>query len=250
MSFRNKILLINATLFLVFVGLFVYGTVQYVKGSYNNQLESIKSGIIGQNTRLYETFLKSQDALMEENAGFILEEVKYLSLAFEHSCVKGYPMLSLIGQNLKCVNDIATDYIKSVSFVDSAKDIEISLNSDSGTSIKKHMANYTSLWSSDQTFNYKIVADNVIKKFYIIQPIYNNPEILLKFELDLAIFAKSLSFEGLDSQQYRFLLIDDEGNFVASNWAKSFNYYHQAVLTLGEETISLKDYLKSENKNT
>ena len=109
MSFRNKILIINATLFLVFVGIFVYGTIQYVKGSYNNQLDSIKEGIIGQNTKLLQTFVQSQDALLEEKADFILEEVKYLSLVFESSCVRGYPTLDHIGESLQCINDTATD---------------------------------------------------------------------------------------------------------------------------------------------
>ncbi|MFV8439408.1 hypothetical protein [Vibrio owensii] len=184
MSFRNKILIINATLFLVFVGIFVYGTIQYVKGSYNNQLDSIKEGIIGQNTKLLQTFVQSQDALLEEKADFILEEVKYLSLVFESSCVRGYPTLDHVGESLQCINDTATDYIKSIAFVDISKNIQISLAKNGSTSILRYDSKHTPLWASDNAFKYKVVRDNIANNFYILQPTKGFPNVLLKFELD------------------------------------------------------------------
>lgn len=231
----------------MFVGLSVYGSIQFVKGSYNNQLESIKSGIIGQNTKLVETFVQSQDALLEEKADFILEEVKYLSLAFEASCVKGYPLLELIGENLKCVNQIATDYIKSIAFIDSAKNIEITLERDGTTSIEQYIPSHSQLWSSNEVYKQKLVYDDRVNRFYILQPMQGYPEVLLKFELDLDIFAKSLSFEGLDSAQYRFLLIDEEGHFIASNWADSFHYFLNSNILIGGVNLPLRDYIFSED---
>ncbi|HGY9594684.1 TPA: hybrid sensor histidine kinase/response regulator [Vibrio campbellii] len=250
MSFRNKILLINAVLFLLFVGLSVYGSIQFVKGSYNNQLDSIKSGIIGQNTKLVETFVQSQDALLEEKADFILEEVSYLSLTFEASCVRGYPALELIGENLKCVNQVATDYIKSIAFIDSAKNIEITLNPDGSTSIQQYLPDHTTLWSSDDAYKYKIVKDGKVNQFYILRPMQGYPDVLLKFELDLNIFAKSLSFEGLDSAQYRFLLVDEEGHFIASNWEDSFLYFMNSNISISGDSYPLRNYVFSDNANS
>ncbi|UMM01751.1 hypothetical protein MKR81_09165 [Vibrio campbellii] len=187
MSFRYKILTINASLFF-FVGLFVYGTTQYVKGSYDNQLDSIKSGIIGQNTKLLETFVQSQNALLEEKADFILEEIKYLSLVFQSSCVHGYPTLEHIGESLNCINETATDYINNISFIDLSKNIQISLEENGSTSIVRYLSKQSPLWASENAFKYKTVEDKVTKKFFILQPISGFPNVLLKFELDLGIF--------------------------------------------------------------
>ncbi|MET2947249.1 ATP-binding protein [Vibrio owensii] len=247
MSFRNKMLIINATLFLVFVGILVYGTIQYVKGSYNNQLDSIKEGIIGQNTKLMKTFVQSQDALLEEKADFILEEVKYLSLVFESSCVHGYPTLDHIGESLECINDTATDYIKSIAFVDISKNIQISLADNGSTSILRYDSKHTPLWASDNAFKYKIVRDNIANNFYILQPTRGFPNVLLKFELDLKIFSRSLSFDGLDSYQYRFLLLDGEGNFIASNLEQSFRRLLNTKIMVGDHYETLRDYITSKN---
>ncbi|WP_039987008.1 ATP-binding protein [Vibrio owensii] len=249
MSFRNKILFINATLFLLFAGFFIYGSIQFVKGSYNNQLSSIKSEIIGQNQKLLETFVQSQNALLEEKSDFILEEVKYLSLSFEATCVKGYPVLEMIGESLKCVNLIATDYIKSIAFIDSAKNIEITIQNNGTTSIEQYLPNHSKLWSSNEAFKYKIIKDRSVNKFYILQPMQNYPEVLLKFELDLDVFGKSLSFDGLESARYRFLLIDEDGNFIASNWAQSFDYFRHSNILVSGHNIPLKDYILSEHAN-
>lgn len=251
MSFRNKILLVNATLFLVFVGLLIYFSIQFVKNSYVNQLDSIKSGIIGQNTKLVEAFVKSQDALLEEKSDFILEEVKYLSLTFQSSCVNGrYPTLEFIGENLNCVNDVATNYIESISFIDSKKNIEISLKDDGTTTIAPFVSIYTKLWSSKDSFKAKVVSDDSVSEFYIIQPLEGYSDMALKFKLNLGIFAKSLSFEGLDSFQYRFLLVDENGNFIASNWSMSFQYFHHSYIFFDDRKIALKNYIISDDANS
>lgn len=244
-------LLVNATLFLFFVGLLIYFSVQLVKNSYLNQLDSIKSGIIGQNTKLVEAFVKSQDALLEEKSDFILEEVKYLSLTFETSCVKArYPTLEFIGENLSCVNDVATNYINNISFIDSEKNIEISLKEDGTTTIEPFVSIYTKLWSSNDAYKTKVVRGDKVSKFYIIQPLEGYPDMALKFELNLGIFAKSLSFEGLDSFQYRFLLVDGDGNYIASNWSMSFQYFHHSYIFFDDRKIALKNYIISDDANS
>ncbi|MCX2791095.1 ATP-binding protein [Vibrio sp. Sgm 5] len=245
MSFRNKILLINATLFLMFVGIFVYGTIQFVKGSYNNQLGRIKEGIIGQNTKLIQTFVQSQDALLEEKADFILEEVKYLSLVFESSCVREYPPLDHIEDSLRCINDIATDYFKSIAFVDISKNIQISLTHNGSTSVLRYNPKHTPLWSSDNVFKYKVVRDNITNNFYILQPTKGFSNVFLKFELDLKKISRSLSFDGLDNNKYQFLLLDDEGYFIASNLQQSYRQLLSTKIVVDEHCDTLHDYIQS-----
>ncbi|EDL69235.1 ATP-binding protein [Vibrio campbellii] len=250
MSFRYKILTINASLFLIFVGLFVYGTTQYVKGSYDNQLDSIKSGIIGQNTKLLETFVQSQNALLEEKADFILEEIKYLSLVFQSSCVHGYPTLEHIGESLNCINETATDYINNIAFIDLSKNIQISLEENGSTSIVRYLSKQSPLWASESAFKYKTVEDKVTKRFFILQPISGFPNVLLKFELDLGIFFRAMSSDELDDYQYRFLLLDGDGNFIASNLDSNFNILLNTKLTLGKDYKTLREFILNEDSGS
>lgn len=247
MSFRNKILLINATLFLVFVGSLIYASVLLVKSNYDNQIEGIKSGIIGQNTRLVESLVKSQEALLEEKAEFILEEIKYLSLFFSSSCVQGYISLDVIDNNLKCINQVPADYIKKISFVDLGNNIEIESKDQNSSLIINYLPEYSSLWSSDKALKYKVSENSLIKSFYILQPVKDYPNKLLKFELDLEVFSRSLSIASIDGYKYRFFIIDNDGNLVASNLDQDvINLLNSPSVTVGNNR-TLKEFILTED---
>ncbi|WP_038880850.1 ATP-binding protein [Vibrio jasicida] len=247
MSFRNKIILINTVVFLIFVGSFIYISINLVKNNYDSQLDSIKSGIIGQNTKLVETFVKSQDALLEDQSNFITEEIKYLTLVFESSCMEGYPELNSIESNLSCINSVATDYIKNISVVDMNNNIEVSLTGDQSSLIAEYIAEHTRLWNSEKALKFKIVENENVVNFYVLQPIEKHPNHFIKFELDLDIFSKSLSFDSLDAYNYRFLLVDDKGYVVTSNVDKKILNLLSSSNFEGGNDSTLKNYILNQS---
>ncbi|MHC0041867.1 ATP-binding protein [Vibrio campbellii] len=243
MSYRNKLVLINASVFLLFVGLSVCFSVQLVKGSYDEKIEMIKSEIIGKNTKLTETFLHSQEALLEEKAQHILQEIKYLSLVFESKCIQGYPRLSSMSESLDCINKTSTDYIEGVSFVDLKSNIEITKSTDNKTVISSYVSKNTTAWGNENSLKAKIVKNGIVRDFYILYPISKHSKMKLKFKIDLDVFSRSLTKNKFNHGFYKFLLVDRDGNFITSTLTKDFKKLLNSKGISGEET--LRDYILS-----
>ena len=238
LSFKNKIIFVNAAILVLFVALLTYFASEIVQGSSQNQFEEIKESITESNKKLLLTFVKAQSLSLDKEVELIAEEVDHVASDFAHHYVNVKKSEALRNKQLVNINAKLKPFIRTVYFIDTKRHEEASLTKNGivsePTSVDlSRMIHYKNLYIE------KEVKEGKVTQFAI----YIRPEhwdnSLLKFDVDLEYFSRSLTFENmLDEFQYRYFLVDDEGKLIASN-------LQQNVEQLMSENISDKDMQKS-----
>ncbi|MCG9604092.1 ATP-binding protein [Vibrio chagasii] len=244
MSFKNKIIITNATILIIFVFLLTYSAVEIVQISSKSQLSDIQENITGHNKKLLFTFVKAQNVSLDKEVELITEEINHIAFNFSHDFYRDKLIKSksekVRNEKLLYINDNLKPFIKKVLFIDSGLSREVLAEGEIEASPVS--VDLDSMIKYKKFYIEKEVDRKHVKKFSI----YIRPEhwdnSLLKFELDLEYFSRSLTFEKMiDEFQYRYFLVDDNGRLIASNLQQNVNQFMS-------ETVQDKKIQKSVGK--
>lgn len=217
MSFKNKIVLINATILILFVGLLTYSAIQIVQWSSEAQLQDIKKSITDKNKKFLTTFVKSQSVSLDKEVELIFAEVEHITHDFAHDLSDKSKDKALLNKQLIYVNSNLKPFVKQVHFIDMARKEEASVarNVILNRPIDIDLSNMTHL---NKFYIEKEIKNNNISKFsiYIRFELLKNS--LLKFDIDLDYFSNSLIYNDMIEEfNYRYFLIDSNAKIIASN---------------------------------
>ncbi|OED63772.1 hybrid sensor histidine kinase/response regulator [Vibrio tasmaniensis ZS-17] len=229
MSFKNKIVFTNAVILVLFVVLLTYSAIEIVQVTSQNQFRDIKESITGQSKKLLFTFVKAQSVSLDKEVELITEEVNHVAFDFSHDfthdLVKGSTNKEIRNNQLVYINSNLKPFIKKVLFIDNDLSTEISVNKN------RIIAQPASVDLSNMIHFKKFYIEKEIKGKHVSKfSIYVRPEhwsnSLLKFEIDLDYFSRSLTFENMvDEFQYRYFLVDDNGKLIASNLQQNVDQF-------------------------
>ncbi|PMK35335.1 ATP-binding protein [Vibrio lentus] len=246
-SFKKKIIFTNAAILVLFVVLLTYSAIQIVQVSSQNQFEEIKESITGNNKKLLLTFVKAQSVSLDKEVELITEEVDHVAIDFAHDFVNESKNEALRNKQLAYINTKLKPFIKKVHFIDTERNQEVSIT-ENGIESRSISVDLSRMIHHKNLYIEKEVTEKDVTEFAI----YIRPEhwdnALLKFDVDLEYFARSLTFENMIEEcQYRYFLVDDSGKLIASN-------LHQNVDQLMSESVlneqaqkSVASYIMSHN---
>ncbi len=217
MSFKNKIIFTNAAILVLFVVLLTYSAIEIVQVSSQNQFEEIKESITGNNKKLLLTFVKAQSVSLDKEVELITEEVDHVAIDFAHDFVNESKNEALRNKQLAYINTKLKPFIKKVRFIDTERNQQVSIT-ENGIESRSISVDLSRMIHHKNFYIEKEVKEKRVTKFAI----YIRPEhwdsALLKFDVDLEYFSRSLIFENMiDEFQYRYFLVDDSGKLIASN---------------------------------
>lgn len=223
----------NASILVIFVALLIYSAFQIVQITSKNQFEDIRESIISYNEQLLLTFVKSQSITLNKDIQLISEEIHHVSLDFAHDFSDEKKTDELRNNQITLLNNNLKSFINNVSFIDMNNNVETVIN-DGVLENFKNKVNLEKLKKYQDFYIEKRVYRRSIDKFFM----YIKPEhwanSLLKFELNLDYFSDSLTFEDMiEKLQYRYFLVDDQGNLIASN-------LRQNAISIMEHNIPLE----------
>jgi signal transduction histidine kinase len=236
----------NAAILVVFVVLLSYSAFQIVQVTSKNQFDDIKESITGYNKQLLLTFVKAQSLSLNKEVELITEEVQYISLKFAHDFVNSDKTDHLRDKSLIDINQNLKPFIRSVSLIDMKKHVE-TRTSESHLISTQSNVNLEKLIHYQNFYIAKEIDGDRVQKFSI----YIKPEhwanSLLKLDLNLDYFAKTLTFESMINKlQYRYFLVDDHGKLIASN-LKQDVYALMAKISSNKERQSVVKHIMSNN---
>lgn len=217
MSFKNKIIFTNAVILVLFVALLTYSAIEIVQVSSRNQFQEIKESITGNNKKLLFTFVKAQSVSLDKEVELITEEVDHVAIDFAHDFVNESKNETLRNKQLAYINTKLKPFIKKIRFIDTARSEEVAIT-ENGIVSHPISVDLSRMIHYKNFYIEKEVKGKHVTKFtmYIRPEHWDNA--LLKFDVDLEYFSRSLTFENMiDEFQYRYFLVDDSGKLIASN---------------------------------
>ncbi|RYU68515.1 hybrid sensor histidine kinase/response regulator [Aliivibrio finisterrensis] len=237
----------NAAILVLFVVLLTYSAFQIVQVTSKNQFYAIKESITDYNKQLLLTFVKAQNLSLNKEVELITEEVRHMSLDFAHDIVNLTKTNSLRNKQLIYINKNLKPVIQNVSFIDMVNHIETRIVKDNLTSFKNNV-NVNKLFRYQNFYIGKEINGDNIEKFSMYIETEHWPNALLKVDLNLDYFEKSLTFENMiDELQYRYFLVDDKGKLIASN-LKQDVYTLMNYSSSNGGSQSVENYIMSNNR--
>ena len=217
MSFKNKIIFVNATILVLFVALLTYFASEIVQGSSQNQFEEIKESITGSNKKLLFAFVKAQSVGLDKEVELITEEVEHVAVDFGN----GSQNEALRNKQLAYLNTKLKPFIKEIRFIETNRNQEVSII-ENGIVSRSVFVDLSQMSQYKGLYIDKEVEGGIVSNFSIYVKPKGWNESLLRFDIDLDYFSRSLMFENmLDVFQYRYFLVDDSGKLVATNLKQS-----------------------------
>ncbi|MEZ8236640.1 ATP-binding protein [Vibrio splendidus] len=217
MSFKNKIIFVNATILVLFVALLTYFASEIVQGSSQNQFEEIKESITGSNKKLLFAFVKAQSVGLDKEVELITEEVEHVAVDFGN----GSQNEALRNKQLAYLNTKLKPFIKEIRFIETNRNQEVSII-ENGIVSRSVFVDLSQMSQYKGLYIDKEVEGGIVSNFSIYVKPKGWNESLLRFDIDLDYFSRSLMFEDiLDVFQYRYFLIDDSGKLVVTNLKQS-----------------------------
>ncbi|NOH36277.1 ATP-binding protein [Vibrio chagasii] len=217
MSFKNKIIFVNATILVLFVALLTYFASEIVQGSSQNQFEEIKESITGSNKKLLFAFVKAQSVGLDKEVELITEEVEHVAVDFGN----GSQNEALRNKQLAYLNTKLKPFIKEIRFIETNRNQEVSII-ENGIVSRSVFVDLSQMYQYKGLYIDKEVEGGIVSNFSIYVKPKGWNESLLRFDIDLDYFSRSLMFENmLDVFQYRYFLVDDSGKLVATNLKQS-----------------------------
>ncbi|MDN3628138.1 ATP-binding protein [Vibrio lentus] len=221
MSFKNKIIFVNATILVLFVALLTYFASEIVQGSSQNQFEKIKESITGNNKKLLFAFVKAQSAGLDKEVELITAEVEHVAVDFAHDFGNDSQNEALRNKQLAHINTKLKPFIKEMRFIDTNRNQEVSII-ENGIVIRSVFVDLSQMYQYKGLYIDKEVEGGIVSNFSIYIKPKDRNESLLRFDIDLEYFSRSLMFENMiDDFQYRYFLVDDSGKLVATNLKQS-----------------------------
>lgn len=247
MSFKNKIIFTNAAILVLFVALLTYSAIQIVQVSSQNQFEEIKESITGNNKKLLLTFVKAQSVSLDKEVELITEEVDHVAIDFAHDFVNESKNEALRNKQLAYINTKLKPFIRKVRFIDTERNQEVSIT-ENGIESRTISVDFSRMIHYKNFYIEKEVEEKHVTKFAI----YIRPEhwdnALLKFDVDLEYFSRSLTFENMiDEFQYRYFLVDDSGKLIASNLQQSVDQLMSESVFDEQAQKSVASHIMSHN---
>lgn len=89
MSFRSKIIAVNALIIIVFVTLLTYSSVRVVQDASIDQYNKIKESITSYNKGLLQTFVRAQSLSLNKEVDLINEGIEHVSKEFSSGYKEG-----------------------------------------------------------------------------------------------------------------------------------------------------------------
>ncbi|MFA0506648.1 ATP-binding protein [Vibrio sp. 10N.222.54.B12] len=246
-SFKNKIIFTNAAILVLFVVLLTYSAIEIVQVSSQNQLEEIKESITGNNKKLLLTFVKAQSVSLDKEVELVTEEVGHVAIDFARDFVNESKNEALRNIQLAYINTKLKPFIKKVRFIDTERNQEVSITENGIES------RYISVDLSRMIHYKNLYIDKEVKEKRVVRfTIYIRPEhwdnALLKFDVDLEDFSRSLTFENMiDEFQYRYFLVDDSGKLIASNLQQNVDQLMSESVFDEQTQKSVESYIMSYN---
>lgn len=221
MSFKNKIILVNAAILILFVALLTYFASEIVQGSSQNQFQEIKESITGNNKKLLFAFVEAQSAGLDKEVELITEEVEHVAADFAHDLANDSKNEALRNKQLAYINTQLKPFIKEMWFIDTNRNQEVSIIENRIVS-RSFFVDLSQMHQYKGLYIEKEVEGGSVSNFSIYIKPKDWNESLLRFDIDLEYFSRSLMFEGMsDDFQYRYFLVDDSGKLVATNLKQS-----------------------------
>lgn len=221
MSFKNKIIFVNATILVLFVALLTYFASEIVLGSSQNQFEAIKESITGNNKKLLFAFVKAQSVGLDKEVELIAEEVEHIAVDFAYDFGKDSQNEALRNKQLAYINTKLEPFIKEVRFIETNRNQAVS-TIENGIVSRSVFVDLSQMYQYKGLYIDKEVEGGIVRNFSIYIKPKDWSESLLRFDIDLDYFSRSLMFENMtDVFQYQYFLVDDSGNLVATNLKQS-----------------------------
>ncbi|MGR5358896.1 ATP-binding protein [Vibrio chagasii] len=221
LSFKNKIIFTNGSLLVLFVSLLTYSAIELVHVSSQSQFEDIKESITGSNKKLLLTFVKAQDVSLDKEIELIIQEVEHIAIDFSHDIGSELKGEMLSNKQLAYINTKLKPFIKKVHVIDTERNQESSITKNGIVSRFLSVDLSSMIYYKNFYIDKKIEGKNVTKFSIYIRP-EGWVKSLLKFDVDLEYFSRSLTFENMiDEFQYRYFLVDGNGMLIASNLQQS-----------------------------
>ncbi|WP_373953898.1 ATP-binding protein [Vibrio pomeroyi] len=250
MSFKNKIIFTNAAILVLFVILLTYSAIEIVHVSSQNQFEEIKESITGNNKKLLLTFVKAQSVSLDKEIELIIEEVDHVALDFEHDFVSESKNEVLRNKQLAYINSKLKPFIKKVNFIDTERDEEVSIT-ENGILSEPISVDLSRMIHFKNLYIEKEVTEGKVTQFAIYFRLEHLDNSLLKFDVDLEDFSRSLTFENmLDEFQYRYFLVDDKGKLIASNLQQNVEQLMSERIFDKEMHKSVANHIMSNDKGS
>ncbi|WP_061019314.1 ATP-binding protein [Vibrio splendidus] len=245
MSFKNKIIFVNAIILVLFVALLTYFASEIVQSSSQNQFEEIKDSITGNNKKLLFAFVKAQSVGLDKEVELITEEVVHVAVDFAHDVGNESQNEALRNKQLAYINTKLKPFIKEIRFIETNRSQEVSIIENDIVS-RSVFVDLSQMYQYKGLYIDKEVEGGIVSNFSIyIKPKGWN-ESLLRFDIDLDYFSRSLMFENmLDVFQYRYFLVDDSGKLVATNLKQSTELLMSTIVFDQEVRKSAVNYIMS-----
>ncbi|MCY9863804.1 ATP-binding protein [Vibrio coralliirubri] len=249
MSFKNKIIFTNAAILILFVALLTYSAKEIVQVSSQNQFQKIKESIIGNNKKILFTFVKAQSVSLDKEVELITQEIEHIAIDFAHDFAYGSvdkPKDEVLrNEQLVYFRKRLKPYIKNLSFIDVVHSEEVSVVDNE---LVKHpisidlsrMIHHKDFYIEKEKENKHITKFSI----YIRPQHWDNA--LLKFDIDLEYFSRSLTFKDMiDEFKYRYFLIDDSGELIASNLQQNVDQLMSANVFDEQVQKSVENHIMS-----
>ncbi|NOH81000.1 response regulator [Vibrio sp. RE86] len=217
MSFKNRIITANALIVVLFAAFLAYAAMNIVQRTSIGQFNEIKENIMGHNRDLLLTFVKAQSVSLNKEIELIVEDIEHMSGDFAHDYVQADKTTQLRDAELAHINRNLKTFINEVTFIDTKTRQEIRIH-DGQVEQSDHKASVSDFGRYKSMFIEKKTSGNVVTHFNVYVFPEHWPSGMLKFDVNLDYFSNSLAFKSMiEKLQYRYFLVDEDGNLVASN---------------------------------
>ncbi|WP_086774549.1 ATP-binding protein [Vibrio coralliirubri] len=238
MSFRKKIIMVNAFIIIVFVALLTYSSIRIVQDSSVGQFNQIKESITNYNKGLLQTFVRAQSLSLNKEVDLIREAVEHLATDFMQIDRNQDDKDSKLIERLIYVNQNLKPFINEVTSVNFVEKTETEVKSGRIVTLNTQLE-FDDLFQYRNFYIGKSYSNELLIDFSLFVPLKKIPNKVLRFRLNLDYFASSLAFDNMvEGLQYRYFIVDSRGKLVASN-------LKQDALALLTHTINKRRELES-----
>ncbi|RYU54750.1 ATP-binding protein [Aliivibrio finisterrensis] len=218
MLFKNRILMYNALVLILFVTLIMLMSLNVIKEHSESQFLSIKESIVSYNKKLLTTFIQSQNSNLSKEIKLINIEAKYLAYTFEHVSMKKVKTNNVwISDTLSEVFENRPKYIKAIEYIDISSDI-IHRFDDNGYKTNPFKFIRSNFLEKQKLYVVRDDNSHNIKRVYFYEQLTNIKQGVIAIDIELNQFIESLGIQNLDDNfDFTYFLMDENINLITSN---------------------------------
>lgn len=216
-------------------------------------MDEMKVSIISGNEKLLFSFVKALDVSLNKEVELITNEVDSTAVDIAHNSNDKMKDRGQLFEQLIYANNESKNFIKNITLINTESNEEffiIGSGGHSGIASQPTQLDLSSMYIYKGFYIQKEYKDKRIDAYSI----YTQPknwqrwkEWFLKFNLDLEYFSRSLTFENMaDEYQYRYFLLDNNGNLVTSNLRQRAEKFIFETVWGQKKQESVADYMMSQ----